>query len=201
MGATFARIALEAAGAKTQVAAYKEKKYARRATLQSMIMTGDKELDRALRRLEFDMQREIIVEALARAARPVAKRANELAPIDEDEETQPARMKDKHIKGGIHVWRPSAKALAKRRPGSPVLVRVRAPSRAALGIKKGSKGFYPSHVELGHVHGASGRHVPARPFMRPALYERAEQVKALARRFIWKGIQKSVRTSKARGAA
>lgn len=75
-----------------------------------------------------------------------------------------------------------------------VRVVVMTPPRAFLGIKPGSKWYYPAHIELGT------RDTPALPFMRPAIAQTRDEATEIIRRELAKGLDALAR-GRVRGTA
>ena len=93
-------------------------------------MTGDKLLQKKLKRLEFNTQKKIIRNAINRAILPVRDKAKALVPFDTGLLEQSIKRKTSSRKG---------KASA----------RIRTGTRSELGIPLDAKGYYPAIVEYG----------------------------------------------------
>lgn len=125
---------------------------------------GSTELERQFKKLASSEQRKVARRALRKAARPIQAAAKSLAPKD------------------LGNMARTIKIRAVRRSRKHVGVIVRTGTRDDLGISDDNKWYYPAHVELGT------QHLPARPFMRPALDHNRDRSIAILRREIAAGI-------------
>lgn len=143
-------------------------------------LTGDKELIRKLDRLGKKGYRRTVAKAASKAMTPVSKTAKRLAP-----------------RGATGLLRKSIGKKSKWYSGTLVVI---------IGPRKGFKRLitsksgkarsvnpakYAHLVELGHSIVAGGEvvgHVPARPFLRPALFQNKAKVISILRRELRAGL-------------
>lgn len=105
-------------------------------------MLGDREIERAFRRIELKMQRKLIQQAAMKAAEPVLAAAKSRAPV------LTGKMRD-----SLHI----AKLKGVRGAAGAV---IQTGTRADLGVPSDAEYFYPAVIEYKHA-----------PFMRPAIDE------------------------------
>jgi len=144
------------------------------ASAVDISLVGDKALTKKLHRLEGPAQKRIVRKGLRVGAKPVLAAAKAKVPV-----------KTGRTKAGLKIR-------SAGRSRSRIGVVVKTPPRAALGIAADDPNYYPMSVEYGHSTKGGG-HVPARPFMRPALDENAQQVLGIIRREIGAGIEREAR--------
>lgn len=150
-------------------------------------LLGDREAERKLHRLDVALQRKIVRAALRLGARPVRDEAKRLAPV------LTGKMRDTI----------TIKALRARRGNFGV--QVQTGTRAQLGIEPNDPYYYPAAVEFGHAgpgHGLTpkerrrkrrveaSKEIPANPFMRPALDNKAGEAKSAIAGAIRTGIER-----------
>jgi len=63
-------------------------------------------------------------------------------------------------------------------------------TRAELQIGNSMKGYYPAAIEFGYRHGRGGNFIPARPYLRPALYDHESEILNIMKTEIKQGIFK-----------
>ena len=134
-------------------------------------MLGDKELAKRFAEAPRKLQRRLLVSSMKEAAEPIAQSASQKAPVDTGK-----------LAASIHVTK------AKATRGAGVKVSIATGSRDDLGIAADAKGFYPMSVEVGYVH-AGGKHIPAQPYLRPALAENKEKVLSSIKSDLASGLQ------------
>jgi len=132
-------------------------------------LLGDKVLERRMWRLDQKVQKSFVQSATWAAAVPVEATAKQKAPV------LTGRMRD------------SIKRYPRTRKGQP-RTEVRTGTRAQLGIPESELYYYPTAVEFGH------KNVPAHSFLRAALVERAEEVKAIMGKIMWSKINQFAAT-------
>lgn len=132
---------------------------------------GLRGLDRALRELPETVRRDRVVQrALRRAARPIAERAAELAPVDRRPDRDDVVLRDSMLIRG-------------QTRGDTVTVRVGPARDAWYGIVQ--------------EHGSAD--VPAQPFLRPAWDAARGGLVAGIGRDIWAGIRRAARRARRAG--
>lgn len=107
-------------------------------------MTGDKALQKKLKRLEFNLQKKIVRNSISRAILPVRDKAKSLVPVDSGLLRQSIKRK-----------RSSRRGVAS--------ARIVTGTQVELGIPLDAKGYYPAAIE----YGTSKQ--PARSYLRAAL--------------------------------
>ena len=107
-------------------------------------MTGDKKLQAKLKKLEFNLQKKIVRNAVNRAILPVRDKAKSLVPVDSGLLRQSIKRKSGVRKGVARA-------------------RIVTGTKAQLGIPIDAKGYYPAAIEYGTSK------TPARSFLRKAL--------------------------------
>jgi len=116
-------------------------------------LIGASDLERAFQRLGLQMQKKIarkalraggkiVLAAAKRFAAPLSKRLARLLKL--------RARKRSRVKIGFNIW---------------------TPRREQLGIPEKAKGNWPVAWEMGFVHAKSGKHMPARSYMRRAADE------------------------------
>lgn len=113
--------------------------------------------------------RRVYRQAVREAAKPVRDLARQLAPEDEGE------------------LRRSIVVRSGRRSRRIISAIVAPGTRARLGIAQGSKGYYPTHVELG-----SKRNVPPDPYLRDAMERLRGKSEKTVGDLVGQGIDKAV---------
>lgn len=120
-------------------------------------ITGDKELQKKLARLDFALQRTIVRQSARLAMKPVKDRAQSLVPVDSGQLKQ------------------SIKVMSKTRRGIS-RISVVTGTRPELGIDPDQKGYYPAALEFGYK-ALNGRFIAPKSFLRKALSDLQESVK------------------------
>ena len=147
---------------------------ARRDMIQ---LDGDKELERALRALVGKDARSAMKQGMRDAMRSIvlpAARRNAAARFGHRSSVAVVRNKkgksiSVHLKDTLKV-----KPVKARRGAFGYGVRTG--TRQELGIPADAKGFYPIALEYGWVTARGGRHIPPRPYMRPALWDNKQRI-------------------------
>lgn len=136
-------------------------------------LLGAKELSRQLNNLDRQMAQNIVRRAMTQAAKPVVQTARALV-----------RRKSGRLAKSI-----KSKVLKSRwNRGSRRIGRVIVTgSRKELGIPADASGYYPSTLELG------SSHVPAKPYLRPAIDRNERIVRNVLRTVIGQGIDKQIK--------
>jgi HK97 gp10 family phage protein len=147
-------------------------------------VTGDAQLAQALTSLVPKLEAKVIRQAVRAGARPVLakSKANVSALRVTGERTGP-------LLRGLKI-----RAL-KRKKGR-IGVAVQTPTRAELGIPEDAESYYPAAIEFGGIReeGVSAPvHIPAQPYMRPALAATRSDASRLIRDAILTGIEREVR--------
>lgn len=125
----------------------------------AMKLLGDKELERTFKTLGERVQRKVLRQAVNTAATPVVKAARAKAPKD----------------SGLLKKSLGKKLVTNKKAG--VVTAVVGPRRNVVGEHDGKPrkpSRYAHLVEKGHIDG-DGNHVPAQPFLRPAMEETEAQ--------------------------
>ena len=107
-------------------------------------MVGDKDLQRKLSKLEFNVQKKIVRNAISRAILPVRNKAKSLVPVDSGRLKQSIKRKTSSRRG-------------------MATARIVTGDRAELGIPVDATGYYPAAIEYGT------KNQPAKSFMRAAI--------------------------------
>ena len=144
-------------------------------------LTGDKELLRKLDRLGKRGYRSTVAKAASKAMTPVSKLAKRLARAGEG-----TGLLSKSI-GKKSKWYGGTRV---------VIIGPRKGFKRAVTTKSGKSRFvnpakYAHLVELGHSIVAGGEvvgHVPARPFLRPALFQNRTKIIGIMRRELRAGL-------------
>jgi len=89
---------------------------------------------------------------------------------------------------------PVGKGLGIQIKGAGASATVFTGSRADLQIDANASGYYPAALEFGYRHARSGNFVPARPYLRPALYNNQSRVLNIMKRELRLGIFKVSKT-------
>jgi HK97 gp10 family phage protein len=135
-------------------------------------MLGDKELEKALAAIDEKMQKKLMQNALREGAKIIAEEAKVRAP-----------KRTGMLKRSIKV-----RALHQKKRGT-LGVQVQTGTRRELGISEQAYGYYPAALEYGWRMKRSGEHVPAKPYMRPALDTKRGQAFRVIGRLAWKSIK------------
>lgn len=135
------------------------------------VVLGDTELFRKLQKLEYSVAQEVALEAMLAAAQPIAEEARKLAP-----------KRTGRLSQGIKV--------RKSRGKKKVSARV----SLSKGFFKGDD-FYGGFIEFGYLHGSrrlgnKRKHIPARPFMRPAFYNNKDLALQITQSTLRAGIER-----------
>ena len=135
---------------------------------------GDKELSDALNKLEGLNRTGIFAQASKKSMRVVLRDIKSKAPVDTGAMQRAFGAR-------------SIKPMSGRRARGAVGARVLLPTRKMLRIPANAKGYYPAAQEFGwKTHG--GGYVPAKRFVRDALYGNRSAVFNSLRTELWKGI-------------
>jgi HK97 gp10 family phage protein len=129
---------------------------------KDVIVTGVREIDRKLRRLEYKVQRKIVVDAMKRGLTPLLNEVKANAPVDTG-----AMRENIKIRAGK-----GRKGLVKRE------VRV--------GDKQMGADFHAQHVEFGT------ENAPPHPFMGPAFESHGPDARDRVEREILAGVMQEV---------
>ena len=130
---------------------------------------GDKELTRKLKRLEIKAGRKVVRTAIRETMKEIVlPAAKAKVPVDKGLLRKGLKVKAAKAKRGSF--------------GSHVVT----PTREKLNIDPSERGYYPAVLE----YGASGRQIPARPFLRPAMDNNKTKVLRQLGRDIGRGILK-----------
>lgn len=134
-------------------------------------LKGVEELKRKLRKLRGVEVRRAIRQAVRTAAKPVRDLARQIAPHD------------------TGTLRRNIKVRSGKRSKKLISALVVPGLRSQLGIAENSKGFYPTHVELGTKR---KRKEPAIPYFRDAMKLQREESEKTIGDLIAKGIERAV---------
>jgi|GEM_PF-6813710 len=113
-------------------------------------LIGDRKLQRQLNALETRQAKTAVNRAMRESAKRLRPKIAAATPVDT------GALRREMLKAPIRVL---------HRRGQ-IGVGIHMPTREALGIPPGEKGYYPNSVEYGFVHAKSGKHVPARSYVR-----------------------------------
>src|SRR5262245_58310623 len=128
-------------------------------------MLGVPELSKALAQLPDNLERKVMVQATKKAAQFYKTLAEARAPRDEGKLASNFKVK--------------AMKRSRRRVG----YLIQTGTRAELGIDPKDQGYYPAHVEFGHLDRAGQQQAP-NPYMRNALRQGSEAIYAILRQEI-----------------
>lgn len=139
-----------------------------------VVITGIREIDRRLKRLEPAVQKKILRKAIRSGLKLVAEEVKARAPVDKGA-----------LRKGIKV-----RACRRRKRGAIELeVRIAATDETKRTSKKSGKTvFYPAIVEYGRNDKLSGS-VPPNPFMRQAFEARGEAARQVTLAALLRGVE------------
>jgi HK97 gp10 family phage protein len=137
----------------------------------TVVLTGVKEIDRALRQLERKMAAKVVRQAINKALKPIEARVKELAPVESGQLRDSLKVRAMPYKKG----------------------RIAFEVRTAKGDFKGDQ-FYGAFQEYG-----TSRQ-PARPYMRPTYDQLGPEAIAEAERILLEGARRELRAAGWRGA-
>jgi HK97 gp10 family phage protein len=123
---------------------------------------GDKKLQRKLSRLRKVVQTPIVRDAMQNALKPVKEMAMRNAPVKTGKLRKSIKVGSYSARGGI------------------IGAAVRTGTRRNLGIQATDSYYYPA----AHEYGAPSRGIPARSFMRSAMFAKRTVVLTRFRRFL-----------------
>ena len=133
-------------------------------------LIGDKKLIRAFKELEQKVQKKIVKTATKDIAERILRNAKSRVPVNSGKLKDKLKIKAFSTKKGIGH-------------------RVITPTRNELGISSDpKKGYYPAHIELGFINARTGRHVAPNPYLRPALENHKDSLRARLSLKIKRGI-------------
>lgn len=133
-------------------------------------------------KLAFETQAKVIDGVLDKGSRLVLAAAKSLAPADTGALYLHLKIKGKSAfarGGGL-------------RENSRFKRSIVTGTRREMMIDPNVKGYYPFSIEYGYRR-ANGVHVPARPYMRPALEQNKELIRGNMAREIKRAVEKSIR--------
>jgi len=139
---------------------------------------GLKELRKALKQFPKNIQKNVMVGAVRAGTKPIVKRAKELVPIDEGDVKKSIRAKKHRVsKSTPHIIKFSVHAGGNIKKNGETL-----------------RPFYAAFIEFGYMKpkGDGFTHVMARPFMRPALEQEANNSIVFVRDYMQKRIAKEI---------
>ena len=128
---------------------------------------GDRTIQRKIKKLEFNLQKKIVRNALSRAMLPVRDKAKALAPFDTGLLEQSIKRRNKTRRGFASS-------------------RIVTGTRAELGIPLKAKGYYPAVIEFG----TATR--PAYSYLRAAITSLRTHVLKKTADYIDEGIKKHI---------
>jgi HK97 gp10 family phage protein len=135
-------------------------------------MLGDKELEKALAAIDEKMQKKLMQNALREGAKIIAEEAKARVSKDSGALAKSIRVR----------------TLQQKKRGA-LGVQVETGTRQKLGIPAEQYGYYPAALEYGWRMKRTGRHVAAKPYMRPALDSKRGQAFRVIGRLAWKSIK------------
>ena len=126
-------------------------------------LLGDKELERALARLDPKVQTKLTRKGLRAGGKILLSETKRHASYISDKLVTGLKLR-------------ALKRRSRRGAATKVLgVVVLTPTKQHLGIKENAPGFWPVHVEMGFKH-VGGKHIPARSYLRKAADNNRERV-------------------------
>lgn len=132
-------------------------------------LDGDKELEAALRGLIGKDARSAMKQGLRDACRTIVlPKAKALAQANFGHR--------KELPPGAQRLADSLKVKPTKSRRGVFGYGVKTGTRAELGIDPDDKHFYPNALEYGFHHRNANRRIPARPYMRPALWEQVDRI-------------------------
>ena len=136
----------------------------------------DKKLAKLFGKILLEKQVEYVQAGLNAGSEIVAKAARQLVPVGTgllQSTIKPSKKKPRRKKSGQFPTK--------------FVAPIRVGTRRKLKIPADSPGFYPAAIEYGFTH-TSGKKIPARPFMRPALDNNDFRVRQVFSNEVKKGI-------------
>ncbi len=120
---------------------------------------GERDLERRLLALEPKLQAKVLGRAMRAGLQEVLQAARAAAPRRSGEMARRLRLR---------------KAKVRRKHGLAYYVRTG--TRAEMGIPREASGYYPSAIHQGFLHKRSGKHIAARPYLKPEFDSRRDRI-------------------------